>query len=457
MKSLLKKEDGQTLVLTALCASVLLGFVGLALDVGVLFHARRSMQTAADAAALAGAIDYLYHQSASHARTAACNAATRNGFSGTCTTGTCADGTAEICINVPPVAGPNSGTVGFVEAIVTKPTATIFHPGSVNVAARAVGALPLAGQACIWVMAPSGPALNVQGSYDIESQHCGVYVNSDTSDAMNVTGNSGTFNTTFIDVVGNSTLQHTTTPTAPTMNSGARQSPWGNLNGPCWNSTSCDPNNTGNPATNECSTGAANVTSTNNISLASQIPAPNADGVVCFSGGNVKLSGTLVFPGGSSGGSGIVYVFENGVTMDTGSNVTFGSGSIVSHNPLTFGSTAGAVLDVGGGTLTQKSNSILNIWSPADSASTYDGIAIFQPTWNTNQLQVQFGSNNEVLDGYIYAPGAAVSLQDNGGGVTATGIVANQLLVGPSGLTVANSYDRANATTTLNRVLTLVE
>ena len=97
----------------------------------------------------------------------------------------------------------------------------------------------------------------------------------------------------------------------------------------------------------------------------------------------------------------------------------------------------------------------MNIYAP--TAGSYDGIALFQPPSNTNQLQVQFGSNNEVMDGYIYAPGAQVYLQDHGGGVTATGLVAGQLYDKASTFTVPHSYDAANPTTTLNRVLTLVE
>src|SRR5258708_17015297 len=96
---MLRDDKGQTLVLTALCMSVMLGFMALALDVGVLFHARRSLQTAADAAALAGAADYLYNQSASSARTAGCAAAAQNGFSGTCTTSTSGSCTGSGTVN----------------------------------------------------------------------------------------------------------------------------------------------------------------------------------------------------------------------------------------------------------------------------------------------------------------------------------------------------------------------
>jgi hypothetical protein len=87
---------------------------------------------------------------------------------------------------------------------------------------------------------------------------------------------------------------------------------------------------------------------------------------------------------------------------------------------------------------------------------TYNAVAILQPASNTATLQVQFGSNNETLDGYIYAPGAEVFLQDNGGGVTASGVVANTMFVKSSSLTIP-SYNAANPTTTPLRVVSLVE
>jgi hypothetical protein len=416
--------------------------MALALDVGVLFHARRCLQTAADAAAVAGAMDYLYNQSTTSAETAACAAASNNGVSGNCTTGLCTSGSGnQICINLPPQSGPNTGTSGtFVEAIVRVPTQTFFSK-SLPVGARAVAALPTNGSACIWLMAPTGPAFDVQGKYDIESPNCGIYVNSSTSDAMGVTGNAGTVNAAFIDVVGNSTLQHDTTPTPATMNSGVRQTPWGDgLAGPNYNATSNNP----------CQT--TNTFTSNTINATTTIPAA-LNGVVCFSGNKPVISGTVSLPGASSG---VVYVFENGVEINTGATVTIGNAVSYSTSTDTFATpVSGAMLDLGGGTLKQDSNSLLNIYAP--DTGTYNGIAIFQPPSNTTELQLQFGSNNEVLDGYVYAPGAEVFLQDNGGGVTATGLVASQLYDKASTFTVANSYDKANPTTTLNRVIVLVE
>src|SRR6185436_18616613 len=53
----LRQDDsGQTLVLAAVMFPVLIGCVGMAVDVGYAFDYRKQMQTAADSAAMAGAI-----------------------------------------------------------------------------------------------------------------------------------------------------------------------------------------------------------------------------------------------------------------------------------------------------------------------------------------------------------------------------------------------------------------
>lgn len=50
-------ENGQVLVLTAFCMLVLLGFLALAVDVGMLYRQKRLVQTAGDAGALAAAAE----------------------------------------------------------------------------------------------------------------------------------------------------------------------------------------------------------------------------------------------------------------------------------------------------------------------------------------------------------------------------------------------------------------
>ena len=215
-----RNEDGQTLVLTALCMTAMLGFMALALDVGLAFRAKRNMQIAADSAAIAGAMNYLYNTSTTSAQTAGKSASASNGY----TDGL--NGTT-VTINTPPVNGPNAGNAGYVEAIVSNPVPTFFMKmfgrSALTVKTRAVAAAPSGGTACIWLMKPSGFALELQGKYDIEAPNCGIYVNSNTADAMKVTGNGGTVNALFLQVVGNSSLQHNTNPTSATMNSGSEE------------------------------------------------------------------------------------------------------------------------------------------------------------------------------------------------------------------------------------------
>ena len=437
-----KSERGQTLVFTLLAMVTLLAFASLATDVGLLFRARRNMQIAADAAASAAALDYLYNGSTSSAKTAGVAAATANGVTVTATNG------VVVTINTPPASGPNTSTTGYFEALVSTPNTVFLMPilyssnssNSVTVGARAVAGTPGTSKACIYIGNPTASdTLHIQGSSTISTPGCGIYDNSSASDAIKITGNSNTINAAYLNAYGGYT-GHDPTPTGITTNAPAQSDPLGNISGPSLSACT-----SGNTVT------ASTVTST---LLAA---ASNSSGVVCFSAANVTLSAGLNLPGSSTG---IVYLFENGVTIPTGATVTFGTGS---YNSTTgqFTSTTGATMDLYGtgssaGTLNQASNSFLNIYAPASMSSTYNGVAILQPASNTTTLQVQFGSDNETLDGFIYAPGAEVQLQDNGGGVTASGVVANTMFVKSSSLTIPN-YSVANPTTTPLRIVSLVE
>src|SRR3989304_8371578 len=73
------RESGQMLVMFVLALGVLMGFVAMSIDVGMILYERRSAQNAADAAALAGARDL--PESPSAAVLAARQWAVQNGFS----------------------------------------------------------------------------------------------------------------------------------------------------------------------------------------------------------------------------------------------------------------------------------------------------------------------------------------------------------------------------------------
>src|SRR5207249_9756196 len=69
-----KKQEGFVLVVVAIVLLALVGFLALAVDVGVLYSARTSAQEVADAAALAGAFTFINDTKAPQPQTASDNA-----------------------------------------------------------------------------------------------------------------------------------------------------------------------------------------------------------------------------------------------------------------------------------------------------------------------------------------------------------------------------------------------
>lgn len=431
LRSILSDTSGQAIVLTALSFTVLAGLSALAIDTGIAFRAKRKMQIAADAAALAGTLDYLYNGSLTSAKTAARSASSLNGYT---------DGSNGVTVTptLPPADGPNKGNSAFFEVIVSQPVGTflmrVLGASTTTISARAVAGVPTAGQVCIWVMATSGASMNLQGSYDIEAPSCGIYVGSPASDAFSTTGSGGIVNTKFLDVVGNSPPSHQTYPTPTTVNAAPRKSPWGSLTSP-------------NPSTG---TGCDTVVTTSNLTLTGTMTGPGLGHTICYTQ-PVTLSNLTV-------GAGTLGTNQSNTNpLGTGGSVSSPAGTLVFGAGVTISGTVnifGGTLDVASGSFSQPSNTLLNIIAP--TSGTYNGLAVMQPASNTNPLQVQFGSNNQTLDGYIYAPGAQVSLHDSGGGVVATGVVAGTLYDKTSTIRIP-SYDVANASTTPNRVVTLVE
>src|SRR2546425_1338014 len=74
MKINTKNQEGFVLVVVAVLLFALIGFLGLAIDIGVLYSARTSAQGVADAAALAGAFTFINDTQSPQPQTASDNA-----------------------------------------------------------------------------------------------------------------------------------------------------------------------------------------------------------------------------------------------------------------------------------------------------------------------------------------------------------------------------------------------
>jgi Flp pilus assembly protein TadG len=368
-----RDERGQTIILVAFSLPLLLGFIGLATDVGALFKDKRTLQTAADAAALAAALNYnTANPSAWH--DSAIAAATANGF------------TAGPDVTVTPLDGPTwpssnyVGQTGYIEVTITKAEPTIFlalfgHP-SVTVLARAVAAKTGPPAACIYTVGdglnPPGPGLTLTGSMQSAPNPCGLVVDSNASPPMVVTG--GPLSMKSIGTVGNCTGCGGTPP--PVSGIIPYSDPLSSLpqivsGGSCTNTL----NQTGGTV----------------------VLSPGCYSTFTATGANVSLNpGTYVLNG-------------------TGMNLT---GGTLSGAGVTFYINSGNVTING---------TTLNLSAPNDKSQTYNGILFYQSPTDTSMASIS-GLTNSTIAGIFYFPGANLSL-GNISGTLYTDFVAQSLTV----------------------------
>ena len=131
----LSDESGNILLLSALCITVLLSSLAIAIDVGYLFIAKSQLQTLADTAALAGALEASACSTSNCGviQTAATTALTEGGSPTPTVFQQCATASGTgllLTINNGPCAlgtsDPNHLNANYVEAVVTKQVPTFF-------------------------------------------------------------------------------------------------------------------------------------------------------------------------------------------------------------------------------------------------------------------------------------------------------------------------------------------
>ena len=199
IRQLSKGEQGQTLVLTCIGLLCILTMAGLGIDVGYLHFQKHQMQKAADAAALAGASVLAYSTDNSRIMAAARYDSKANGFE---------NGVNDIAVmvNHPPASGPFLNNPGYVEVYVSQPRPTFFMRvagfTSANVRSRAVATSLADASGCIYALDPHSPqSLLIDGNVTVAST-CGIYVDSDSTDALHKNGNSGGVTVTGGDGIG---------------------------------------------------------------------------------------------------------------------------------------------------------------------------------------------------------------------------------------------------------------
>lgn len=422
-----RSANGQALPLTALALFVLLGVVGMAIDMGVMRYNKRLQQTAADAAAIAGAADLNFGGVA----TAALSAAQAEGFADTGTycnssTSTCpsSGGVGYVAVTVNwsgsscggPCSGPHQGDPDYVEVLVSDVHPTLFMSllgaHSETIVARAV-ATNLSGgpdTGCIYSLGlPSSQiqGINLTGQTTLTAVNCGIVDNGN----YNTQGSSLTVSAATFGMAGDrystgngGSVTCTATPTScPTPNMPVAADPLGGVPAPSEPaaSTSCSLDTSG-----AC-----------NVSVGSNTTAtlyPGTYTSISIGGGaNVTFEPGLYYIDDPSSTLGLYINGTGSGKSDT--IVSMGTSGTTGWDGVTFYFTGEATVDsVGGGNHVD-----LNLTAP--TTGTYAGILFFQSRTDTSGPTLG-GDNNTQFNGALYFPDAQLTFYGNSTSYT-TGIV----------------------------------
>lgn len=385
---ILGDERGQAMMLMLLCMTCLLGFVALAVDIGMMFRAKRVMQIAADSAAVAGAAELNYGDVTAAADAAATQNGLTNGANG-----------ATVAINTPPQTGPHAGNARYVEAIVGQNQPTfflkLFRLNTMNVKARAVATLANT-ENCIYTLNPNGVDFLMSGGDTLTAPDCGIVDDSTSNQALMVSG-TDQLTARWIGTVGH-TLESGFVNVTPNPVSGiaAETNPLQFLPAPTFNAGSCT---------------ALIVTANTTLG------PPEAGGTVCYS--SLLISGY-----------GINVTLQPGMYVMDGPFIVSGSPTITGNGVTFYFPNAGASFIDSGLTT-------LNLTAP--TSGTYNGILLYQDPSDT-QPMILSGGNNSTFTGIFYLPTANLLISGLDNDSLYADIVAGSLTI--SG--IVHIYDYAD-------------
>ncbi len=370
-------ERGQAIVLIAAVLLGMLMSVGLAIDAGELYVARRTAQEAADAGAYAGAV-VLYEGGAySDATTAATNDVTRNGYSQG------GDGGRQTVTVVEPSASPYN-TTQYVRVDITVQVPTSLVPqqsGLTTVHVRSIaGAVPLNNKYAIMALdrgnTPNALYLNNSGTLTLTGG--GILVNSTSSTAAyNVDTTSPPPNVSITSSATGTVVAGSVSGAWPSLTTAAAQQP--------------DPF-AGYPK--------PSVTGMNTYN---SLPAA-VNGVITVN------PGIYTVPIQAAGGTTVLmntgtYILEAGINGSGNADLKSNTGGVFIFNTLTHYPNSGAGDTCQGVKLTGTSATSL---SP-ETSGPYQGLLFYQDPACTAQFLIQ-GTSTMTVAGTIYAPKAQVEV-----------------------------------------------
>jgi Flp pilus assembly protein TadG len=373
-----RPRRGSVAIQVAITATVLIGMVSLGIEVSYLLLAHRQMQSAADAAALAGA-DALSVGNTDGITTEADAVAAQDGFT---------NGVNSVVVTVsnPPVDGAHAGDDTAVEASVAQPQSltliTLFHSGIIAVSATAVAQVNSAGKYCsLSLDSSAGSALSLSNNAVVTNPNCGVAVNSSSSTAISLSNNAV-------------------------------------INGPVLDHGGDSPSNNA-ALTNASVILHGSVTADPYASIALQT-APSCTGQSGSASNNATVNLT---PGHFCSG----WSFSNNATANLAAGVYYVDTQLNLSNNVTVNGMGGVTIVVNGAyAISIGNNVVMNLTAP--TSGPYPGLAFFGPRNSSSAVSQTFGNNVELnVTGAIYFPSQTIAMSNNGniGAAVCTQVIAD--------------------------------
>ena len=378
MKQIRHLRKGIVIPLVAFCLAVMMGFVAIVVDGGLLLDRQNRMQTVADAAAIAAAEDLFANWRANQgydpkgtAAAAAVALAAVNGF-------------PDITVNIPPQSGLFVGKPGTAEVIVNHKQrryfSTIFGSADIEMHWRAVAQGKwVAGKMGILVLNPTAPGAP-------------LIANSNATNGAVATG-GGVVTATELDIGGSPGIGGSGTFVANVL--------------------------TNQPPTPD---------------PLAYLPEPDPKTMIVQSKNATHISGTnttVIFPGVYKGGISVtgqgmlimqpgIYYMDGGGFAFTGQGGMQASGVMIVNAP----NKSSDVVNISG-------SGAINLTPP--TTGLYAGISLWQSRSSTNTVSVT-GNGGSILEGTFYVAGGTLNVTGNGGNdVLGSQYISDKLVVNGNG------------------------
>ncbi len=400
-----RRASGQAMVLVAILSGVLVGFVGLVIDVGGVASGHEQAQAAADAAALAGA--YEIQQGATEAAATAYAQAqlTQDGLPAGNLTISYLDSGGNPTLT--------ASSVASVQAVVAFSYSTRFLPilgvGGVGVSATAQASVNSAAPPCgLCVMNGSGQTVTLASSSHVTVSSAGIVVNSTGNPNVSAGAGSGVTATAIRLAANHVTGSGTYSPAVTTGSAAADPLP--SLAVPAFPGF-------GVPAFSTPTTGSSTISpgAYNGITV-------NGTYALTLNPGTYIFAGPLVVNGGTVTGSGVTVYF------------TCGTGGFNPPAACAPAGQAGGNLTVNGGTTTLS----------APASGTYQGVVMFGDRNNTATNTLSGGSGSFVSTGTIYTELMPWVLGRNGDAYTLNSeLIGASVAVTGTGASLTLAYNTA--------------